>query len=219
MRIGDIPVGDGAPLVLITGVNVVESEETTLAVAHQLRDIAPRHDFPVVIKASVDKANLSSMSSYRGLGFDEGLRDVLSSLLADYVEQFKQLAVVEELRQANQSLWQYDSETGVTTPPTAEMIDRIYRLRRQSIEAIREADGAFFDGQIDFPTIEPINDVPNDEDKEGHGMMVLGVLAAQPASPEVGMEGICHGAEFGFSSDDTELPGDAIDKAVAERKR
>ena len=82
MRIGDIPVGDGAPLVLITGVNVVESEETTLAVAHQLREIAARHDFPVVFKASVDKANRSSLSSYRGLGFDEGLR-VLARVKAE----------------------------------------------------------------------------------------------------------------------------------------
>jgi 2-dehydro-3-deoxyphosphooctonate aldolase (KDO 8-P synthase) len=82
MRIGDIPVGDGAPLVLITGVNVVESERTTLAVAHQLREIAARHDFPVVFKASVDKANRSSLSSYRGLGFDEGLR-VLARVRAE----------------------------------------------------------------------------------------------------------------------------------------
>jgi 2-dehydro-3-deoxyphosphooctonate aldolase (KDO 8-P synthase) len=74
MRIGDIPVGDGAPLLLIAGVNVIESEEVTLAVAHELREIAARHDFPVVFKASVDKANRSSLESYRGLGFDEGLR-------------------------------------------------------------------------------------------------------------------------------------------------
>ena len=40
MRIGDIPVGDGAPLVLITGVNVIESEGATLAQAHRLREIA-----------------------------------------------------------------------------------------------------------------------------------------------------------------------------------
>jgi 2-dehydro-3-deoxyphosphooctonate aldolase (KDO 8-P synthase) len=82
MRIGDIPVGDGAPLVLITGVNVVESEGATLAEAHELREIAARHDFPAVFKASVDKANRSSLGSYRGLGFDEGLR-VLARVKAE----------------------------------------------------------------------------------------------------------------------------------------
>ncbi len=82
MRIGDIPVGGGAPLVLITGVNVIESEGATLAVAHELREIAARHDFPVVFKASVDKANRSSLDSYRGLGFDEGLR-VLARVTAE----------------------------------------------------------------------------------------------------------------------------------------
>jgi 2-dehydro-3-deoxyphosphooctonate aldolase (KDO 8-P synthase) len=74
MRIGDIPVGGGAPLLLITGLNVIQSEGAALAEAHQLREIAARHDFPVVFKASVDKANRSSLGSYRGLGFDEGLR-------------------------------------------------------------------------------------------------------------------------------------------------
>jgi len=74
IRIGDIPIGDGAPLVLIAGLNVIESEDATLAAAHGLREIAARHDFPMVFKASVDKANRSSVRSFRGPGFDEGLR-------------------------------------------------------------------------------------------------------------------------------------------------
>ncbi len=73
-EIGDVPVGDGAPLVLIAGVNVVESEELTLDIARELSAIAARHEFPLVFKASVDKANRSSLRSYRGPGFDEGLR-------------------------------------------------------------------------------------------------------------------------------------------------
>lgn len=74
MRIGDIPVGEGAPLVLITGLNVVESEADTLAAARHLSALADRHAFPMVFKASVDKANRSSVRSFRGPGFDEGLR-------------------------------------------------------------------------------------------------------------------------------------------------
>jgi len=79
------------------------------------------------------------------LGFDQGLRDVLSALHADYAEQFEQLEIIKELRQANQALWRRDPETGVMTPPTAEMIEEIYQLRRQAIETITEVDGAFFD--------------------------------------------------------------------------
>lgn len=74
MRIGDIPIGNGAPLVLITGLNVIESEEATLRIAEELRELAGHHGFPMVFKASVDKANRSSLHSYRGPGFDEGLR-------------------------------------------------------------------------------------------------------------------------------------------------
>jgi 2-dehydro-3-deoxyphosphooctonate aldolase (KDO 8-P synthase) len=61
-------------LVLIAGLNVVESEAATLDMAHSLQLLAARHDFPLVFKASVDKANRSSLRSYRGPGFDEGLR-------------------------------------------------------------------------------------------------------------------------------------------------
>ena len=82
MRIGEVPLGGGAPLVLIAGLNVVETESDTLRMAAQLAAIADRHDFPMVFKASVDKANRSSLRSYRGPGFDEGLR-VLSRVKAE----------------------------------------------------------------------------------------------------------------------------------------
>jgi 2-dehydro-3-deoxyphosphooctonate aldolase (KDO 8-P synthase) len=74
MRIGDIPLGDGSPLVLIAGLNVIETEDATLAAAARVRELAERHDLPLVFKASVDKANRSHLDSYRGPGFDEGLR-------------------------------------------------------------------------------------------------------------------------------------------------
>jgi 2-dehydro-3-deoxyphosphooctonate aldolase (KDO 8-P synthase) len=74
MRIGDIPLGDASPLVLIAGLNVIETEAGTLAAARTIRDLAERHGLPLVFKASVDKANRSHLGSYRGPGFDEGLR-------------------------------------------------------------------------------------------------------------------------------------------------
>jgi 2-dehydro-3-deoxyphosphooctonate aldolase (KDO 8-P synthase) len=74
MRIGDIPLGDASPLVLIAGLNVIETEAGALAAARTIRDLAEAHGFPLVFKASVDKANRSHLGSYRGPGFDEGLR-------------------------------------------------------------------------------------------------------------------------------------------------
>jgi 2-dehydro-3-deoxyphosphooctonate aldolase (KDO 8-P synthase) len=74
MRIGDVPLGDSHPLVLIAGLNVIEGELETLAAARTVRELASRHGFPLVFKASVDKANRSHLDSYRGPGFYEGLR-------------------------------------------------------------------------------------------------------------------------------------------------
>ncbi|MBW1885424.1 MAG: 3-deoxy-8-phosphooctulonate synthase [Deltaproteobacteria bacterium] len=74
MRIGKIPVGDGAPLVLISGLNVIENEADTIEVARILQQLAEKHDFPLVFKASFDKANRSRHDSFRGPGIDEGLR-------------------------------------------------------------------------------------------------------------------------------------------------
>ncbi|HPG25681.1 MAG: 3-deoxy-8-phosphooctulonate synthase [Spirochaetaceae bacterium] len=74
MRIGKIPVGDGAPLVLISGLNVIENEADTIEVARTIQQLAEKYDFPVVFKASFDKANRSRHDSFRGPGIDEGLR-------------------------------------------------------------------------------------------------------------------------------------------------
>jgi 2-dehydro-3-deoxyphosphooctonate aldolase (KDO 8-P synthase) len=74
MQIRGIPVGDGSPLLLISGLNVLESLEGALTCAEAVQIIAERHGLPVVFKASFDKANRSSQDSYRGPGIDEGMR-------------------------------------------------------------------------------------------------------------------------------------------------
>jgi 2-dehydro-3-deoxyphosphooctonate aldolase (KDO 8-P synthase) len=74
VRIGNLRIGDGASVVLIAGLNVIENERDTLAVARITREIAERHELPLVFKASFDKANRSSYRSFRGPGLDEGLR-------------------------------------------------------------------------------------------------------------------------------------------------
>ena len=74
MRIGSVRIGGGEPLALISGLNVIETQEGTLDCAHAVQAMAERHGFPVVFKASFDKANRSSRHSYRGPGLDEGLR-------------------------------------------------------------------------------------------------------------------------------------------------
>jgi len=74
VKIADVEIGGGAPLVLISGLNVIESEAATVECAHTLRDLAARHEIALIFKASFDKANRTRADGYRGPGLDEGLR-------------------------------------------------------------------------------------------------------------------------------------------------
>jgi 2-dehydro-3-deoxyphosphooctonate aldolase (KDO 8-P synthase) len=73
MKIAHFQAGLNHPLFLIAGPCVIESREMTFDIAGQLKEICQALQIPLVFKASYDKANRSSMSSYRGMGRDEGL--------------------------------------------------------------------------------------------------------------------------------------------------
>jgi 2-dehydro-3-deoxyphosphooctonate aldolase (KDO 8-P synthase) len=74
VRIGSLSIGGGNPLAFILGPCVIESASHALDTAAAIRDIASRCGVPVIFKASYDKANRTSVSSFRGPGLDEGLR-------------------------------------------------------------------------------------------------------------------------------------------------
>ncbi len=74
MQIGGIPIGDGAPLALISGLNVLERKAGAIECARITQEIARHHNIPLVFKASFDKANRSKADAFRGPGLDEGLR-------------------------------------------------------------------------------------------------------------------------------------------------
>jgi 2-dehydro-3-deoxyphosphooctonate aldolase (KDO 8-P synthase) len=73
VQIGGVAIGNG-PLLLIAGPCVIESEGLAVGLARTIRDIAARCGVPYVFKASYDKANRTSLSSFRGPGLAEGLR-------------------------------------------------------------------------------------------------------------------------------------------------
>jgi len=74
VSVGPWQVGQGQPLLLFAGPCVIESEDLVLRVAERLREIGEELGLPVVFKASYDKANRTSINSYRGPGMDAGLR-------------------------------------------------------------------------------------------------------------------------------------------------
>ena len=83
VTIGDIAIGGGRPLVLIAGPCVIESEQHATDLAGRLAAIARSAGIPFIFKASYDKANRTSGTSFRGPGLDEGLR-VLAAIKATH---------------------------------------------------------------------------------------------------------------------------------------
>ena len=74
VALGDIRFANDAPFVLIGGINVLESKEFALDAAGHYMDVCQKLGIPLVFKASYDKANRSSIHSYRGPGLSEGLQ-------------------------------------------------------------------------------------------------------------------------------------------------
>jgi len=76
LQIRGVSVGGRAPLALIAGPCVIESRQGCLKLASRLVELAREESIPLIFKASYDKANRSSIESYRGPGIEEGL-DIL----------------------------------------------------------------------------------------------------------------------------------------------
>ena len=91
-----ITIGDGR-MVLFSGPCAVESYEVCAKVAESLQKICDRLDIQYIFKASFDKANRTSVDSYRGLGFEEGLR------VLDNIKQEFGLPIVTDIHESQQA--------------------------------------------------------------------------------------------------------------------
>ena len=78
-----ISIGEGHPLVVMAGLNVLENEELAMTVGAHLKAVCEKLALPYIFKASFDKANRSSITSYRGPGLDKGL-EILSKVKAEF---------------------------------------------------------------------------------------------------------------------------------------
>ena len=105
VSLGDIRIENSAPFVLLGGVNVLESRDFALRVAEHYVQVCARLGIPYVFKASFDKANRSSIHSYRGPGLEEGL-----SILAEVKKTFG-VPVITDVHSPEQAA------------PTAEVCD------------------------------------------------------------------------------------------------
>jgi 2-dehydro-3-deoxyphosphooctonate aldolase (KDO 8-P synthase) len=104
VSIGDIDIGPGAPLALISGPCVVEDYETTLEIATYLRDLTKKLQIPFIFKASYDKANRTSIESFRGPGIREGLRILSAIRKALGIRVLSDVHQIDEIEEAAQVL-------------------------------------------------------------------------------------------------------------------
>lgn len=74
---------DGSSLFLISGPCVIEDMDTCFQIAESLKNVCAKNNIPLIFKASYDKANRTSLHSYRGPGMDEGLK-----ILAEIKKEF-----------------------------------------------------------------------------------------------------------------------------------
>jgi len=105
IKIGSFEVANDLPFTLFGGMNVLESRELALEIASAYKEITTKLGIPYVFKASFDKANRSSISSFRGPGLEKGCE-----ILAEIKETF-QVPVISDVHEP------YQAE------PAAEVID------------------------------------------------------------------------------------------------
>ncbi len=99
VEIGNITIGSGQPLALIAGPCVIESPETTMKIARTLSQITTELDIPFIFKASYDKANRTSINSYRGPGMEQGLavlKEIKDSLGIAILSDVHQIGEVQK---------------------------------------------------------------------------------------------------------------------------
>ncbi len=83
VNVGDIAIGNELPFVLFGGMNVLESEDLALEIAASYVEVCKKLGIPYVFKASFDKANRSSINSFRGPGMEKGI-EILAKVKATY---------------------------------------------------------------------------------------------------------------------------------------
>ena len=98
IQIREIKLSNEESFVLVGGVNVLESKEMAMKVAETFRTITNKLRIPYIFKASFDKANRSSINSFRGPGLEEGLR-ILEKIKSEFDVPI--LTDIHEPRQAN----------------------------------------------------------------------------------------------------------------------
>jgi 2-dehydro-3-deoxyphosphooctonate aldolase (KDO 8-P synthase) len=97
VKVQDLSVDNSAPFVLFGGMNVLESRDLAMQIVEKYKEITTKLGIPYVFKASFDKANRSSVNSYRGPGLEAGLK-----IFEEIKCQF-QVPIITDVHEASQA--------------------------------------------------------------------------------------------------------------------
>ncbi len=104
LNIGDTKLGGNNPLSIIAGPCVIETEDVVFYTAEKLKEICQKVGLPLVFKSSYDKANRTSLSSFRGPGIERGLK-ILSDVRSRFnIPVISDVHATEEMKLASQVL-------------------------------------------------------------------------------------------------------------------
>ena len=102
IKIKEINLSNNSPMTIIAGLNVLEDEDMALDVAEKLKEITTKHNIPFVFKASFDKANRSSIDSYRGPGLEAGKKifeSIKKNISVPIITDIHEEGQIEEISQ------------------------------------------------------------------------------------------------------------------------
>ena len=102
IKIKEINLSNNSPMTIIAGLNVLEDEAMALDVAGELKEITIKHNIPFVFKASFDKANRSSIDSYRGPGLEAGKKifeSIKKNISVPIITDIHEEGQIEEISQ------------------------------------------------------------------------------------------------------------------------
>ena len=160
VSIGDVAFANDKPFVLVGGVNVLESEQFAVDVAGTYKEICAELNIPLVFKASYDKANRSSISSFRGPGLEKGL------------------AIFEVVKKTTGLATMTDVHTPEEAAPAASVVDIIQLpafLARQTdlVGAIAETGAAINIKKPQFLSPEQMSNIVHKFRECGNDRLIL----------------------------------------------
>ena len=160
ISVKDISLCNENSFVLIGGLNVLESMDMALKVAETFREVTSRLQIPYIFKASFDKANRSSMDSFRGPGMEEGLR------ILEEVKQAFEISILTDIHEPQQA---------VPASEVADVLQLPAFLSRQTdlVSALAKTKAVINIKKAQFLSPEEMGNLINKFEVSGNNKLIL----------------------------------------------